>query len=155
MTVITLTTVGYGEVIQITGDPGAEAFTIIGLLFLGMGVMLYFLSSLTAFIIEGELRDIVRRRSMKRELDELGRTTSSLLASARRARMCLREMLDSGRPCVVIEQTNTHPRELERHETRFPYIKGDATNDENLMKPASTERSAWSARWATTETTSS
>jgi voltage-gated potassium channel len=138
MTVITLTTVGYGEVIPITGDPGAEAFTI-GLLFLGMGVMLYFLSSLTAFIIEGELRDIVRRSRMKRELSELDQHII-IAGIGQTGTHVLREMLDSGRPCVVIEQKEERIHaELEKHDTRFPYIVGDATDDD-VLREAGIER---------------
>lgn len=131
MTVITLTTVGYGEVIPISGNPAAEAFTI-GLLFLGMGIMLYFLSSLTAFIIEGELRDIVRKSRMKRELGELDGHII-IAGIGQTGTYVLREMLDSGRACVVIEQNEQRiHEELEKHDTRFPYILGDATDDDTL-----------------------
>ncbi|MGM0555494.1 MAG: potassium channel family protein [Myxococcota bacterium] len=138
MTVITLTTVGYGEVIPISGNHGAEIFTI-GLLFFGMGVMLYFLSSLTAFIIEGELREIVRRSKMKRELSEL-EDHIIIAGIGQTGTYVLREMLESGRPCVVIEQDEERiHRELEKHETRFPYIAGDATDDD-VLEEAGLER---------------
>src|SRR6266545_4925108 len=56
MTIITLTTVGYGEVLPgISEVAHARAFTVL-LLVLGMGTMVYFASTLTALIIEGDLR---------------------------------------------------------------------------------------------------
>ena len=54
MTVITLTTVGYGEVIDMSDNPGARLFTIV-LLMIGMGIVAYSLPAVTAFFIEGEL----------------------------------------------------------------------------------------------------
>lgn len=133
MTVITLTTVGYGEVIPITGNPAAEVFTIT-LLFLGMGVMLYFISSLTAFIIEGELRDIVRRRKMKRKLADLN-NHFIVAGIGRTGTHVLRELLESGRTCVVVDQSEERiHQELEKHHTRFAYIHGDATDDDVLLE---------------------
>jgi len=66
MTVISLTTVGYGEVIQVTGNPAAQIFTMVLITF-GMGIILYGISTLTALLIEGHLSDIFRitRRKMK------------------------------------------------------------------------------------------
>ncbi|MBW1840610.1 MAG: potassium channel protein, partial [Deltaproteobacteria bacterium] len=54
MTVISLTSVGYGEVLDVTGNIPAEIFTMLLITF-GMGVILYGISTLTALIIEGEL----------------------------------------------------------------------------------------------------
>ena len=49
MTVVSLTTVGYGEIIQVTGNTTAEIFTMILITF-GMGIILYGISSLTALL---------------------------------------------------------------------------------------------------------
>ena len=54
MTVVSLTTVGYGEVIEVTGNKTAQIFTMVLITF-GMGIILYGLSSLTALFLEGEL----------------------------------------------------------------------------------------------------
>ena len=63
MTVISLTTVGYGEVIQVTGNVPAEIFTMILITF-GMGIILYGISTSTAIIIEGELSGILRKKRL-------------------------------------------------------------------------------------------
>ncbi|MBW2193256.1 MAG: potassium channel protein, partial [Deltaproteobacteria bacterium] len=49
MTVISLTSVGYGEVLDVTGNIPAEIFTMLLITF-GMGVILYGISTLTALI---------------------------------------------------------------------------------------------------------
>ena len=138
MTVITLTTVGYGEIIPVTDDPAAEIFTM-SIIFMGMGVMLYFVSSLTAFIIEGELRDILRRRRMKREISQI--SDHLIIAGIGQTGLyVLREILDSDRPCVVIEQRKERiDREIEELGEQFPYIVGDATDDQ-VLKEAGIDR---------------
>ncbi len=70
MTVISLTGVGYGEVIQITEHPAAQIFTMILIIF-GMGIILYGISVLTALMIEGELSGMMRRRAMERNIGKL------------------------------------------------------------------------------------
>lgn len=69
MTVITLTTVGYGEEIAIDTDP-ARIFTAV-LILVGMGAVLYFVSTVTAFLLEGQLGHAFRRRKMERDLASL------------------------------------------------------------------------------------
>src|SRR5579864_8899056 len=62
MTVITLATVGYGE--THTLDSAGKVFTIFLILF-GIGVLAYAVSTLTAFIVEGRLKDALRRKRME------------------------------------------------------------------------------------------
>ncbi len=61
MTVITLATVGYGEVHPL--DAPGRWFTVV-LILGGMGTLLYGVSTLTAFVVEGELRDLLWRTKM-------------------------------------------------------------------------------------------
>ena len=49
MTVISLTTVGYGEVIDVSGNVPAQIYTMVLITF-GMGILLYGISTLTAAI---------------------------------------------------------------------------------------------------------
>ena len=52
MTVISLTGVGYGEVLQVTGNVPAQIFTMVLITF-GMGIIFYGISAMTALIVEG------------------------------------------------------------------------------------------------------
>ncbi len=61
MTVITITTVGFGEIIDLSDNPVGRAFTIFIALF-GIGILLYFVTNLTAIIVEGDLTESFRRR---------------------------------------------------------------------------------------------
>lgn len=70
MTVITVTTVGYAEVVDLSGSPGGRLFTIT-LIFAGMGIILYFVSNVTAFLIDGSLKEIFARKRMKKMISEM------------------------------------------------------------------------------------
>lgn len=140
MTVITLTTVGYGEIVAIKGNDWAELFTI-GLILFGMGTFLYFVSTLTAFVVEGELMDILWRRKLDKKIDKmdghfivagLGNTGSYVFP----------EIVASGRGCVIIERdVERIYRLMEEVGEDVPFIEGDATDD-TCLECAGVERAA-------------
>jgi voltage-gated potassium channel len=130
MTVVSLTTVGYGEVLQITGNPKAQIFTMFLITF-GMGIILYGISSLTALRLEGELTGIFRKNKMAKQIEKLnhhyiicgaGETGSGVMA----------ELLKNKETVVLIE---TDGERIERCRSLgdLLYIRGDATDDENLV----------------------
>ncbi len=57
MTIITITTVGYGEVHKIT-NPMTRLFTV-GIIVMGVGIVLYALGNFTQTLVEGQIRDII------------------------------------------------------------------------------------------------
>lgn len=133
MTVITLTTVGYGEVIPVKDDPALVVFTIF-LIIIGMGAVFYFVSSITAFIIDGELRDLLKRRNMRSKIEKMsghfivagmGHTGSHVLP----------EILASNREVLVIDQSrDAIDRAAEECGQDLPHILGDATDDDVLVE---------------------
>lgn len=68
MTIITLSTVGYGETRPLS-DAG-RLYTV-GLIMLGIGTAFYAIGALTAFVIEGRLQEILEKRSMERTIASL------------------------------------------------------------------------------------
>jgi len=62
MTIITLTTVGFEEVHDLSR--AGRAFTIV-LVLSGVGAVLYALSAATRIIVEGEIREIFGRRKLR------------------------------------------------------------------------------------------
>ena len=70
MTVITLTTVGYGEIVPLDNHPMGRVFTMVLLVF-GMGVLVYFASTVTAFFVEGQLGHVFWRKRMQKAIGEL------------------------------------------------------------------------------------
>ena len=70
MVLITITTVGYGEVIPVSESSEGLIVTMVVMVG-GLGVSFYFLSALTAFIIEGDLREVIWRRRMGKKISSL------------------------------------------------------------------------------------
>jgi len=132
MTVITLTTVGYTEVIPVTAHPGMEVFTIV-LIVMGMGTVLYFVSSMTAFIVDGELRDLLYKRKMEQQIANLD-NHFIVAGIGTTGEHVLTEMLESKRDCVVIETREDRIEEVQAAtDFEFPYIQGNATDDAILI----------------------
>jgi voltage-gated potassium channel len=138
MTVVSLTTVGYGEVIEVTGNETAQIFTMILITF-GMGIILYGISSLTALLLEGELSGIFRKRKMAKQIDKLtdhyivcggGETGGGVIT----------ELCKNNEVAVLIEE-DAERIERCKEICELLYIRGDATDDENLIS-AGIERAA-------------
>lgn len=135
MTVITLATVGYGEThpLSTTGRL-FTMFLILG----GMGMILYGVSRLTSFIVEGEMSGILRRRRMNRSIGHLS-NHYIVCGWGNTGYYAVEELHRTRRPCVVVENDPLRIKEL--MEKEMTYIEGDATNDATLLA-AGIERAA-------------
>ena len=69
-TVITISTVGYGELPGVEAVHYARGFTVL-LIVCGTGTMVYFVSTVTALIVEGDLRDVLRRNRMRKAVEAM------------------------------------------------------------------------------------
>lgn len=140
MVLITITTVGYEEVVPVADVDGARPFTMV-LLVLGMGVSFYFLSALTAFIIEGDLREALWRRRMARQLKQMA-GHYILCGAGRTGRYVADELLGGGETVVVIERRVDELERLKkRHGDAVIGIIGDATED-GVLRDAGVDRAA-------------
>lgn len=70
MVVISLTGVGYFEVVSTAHSPALRAFNIV-VLVVGVGTMLYVFTLATAFVVDGELTRMLRRRRMQRRIAKM------------------------------------------------------------------------------------
>src|SRR5215831_7114386 len=70
MSVITVASVGFTEVINSAGRPGLRVYIMMLILF-GVGIHLYALSILTAFVVEGDLSDYFWKKRMTRNIQSL------------------------------------------------------------------------------------
>ncbi len=130
MTVISLTTVGYGEVIEVAGNVTAELFTMVLITF-GMGIILYGISTLTAIIIEGELSGILRKKRMEKKIQKL-KDHYIVCGGGQTGRPVLAEMIVNGEPVVLIEQSEEIIGRCKAIWEDLLYIMGDASDDANL-----------------------
>ncbi|MBW2313546.1 MAG: potassium channel protein [Deltaproteobacteria bacterium] len=133
MTTITLTTVGYGETIPVAGRPVAQVFTVF-LLLSGAGTFVYFFSNLTAFLVEGTVQQVFRRRHMERSIERLEQH-HVVCGAGHSAEAVVQELLATGRPLVVVEENAERVEALvARLGQDFPLVVGDATEDDVLQK---------------------
>lgn len=138
MTVISLTSVGYGEILQVTGNPTAQIFTMILITF-GMGILLYGISSMTALLVEGDLSGILRKKQMDKQIKKLN-NHYIVCGGGKTGCPLLEELVKSREQVVLIEIDEKNIEWCSRIENLL-YIKGDATDDQNLLS-AGIERAA-------------
>jgi voltage-gated potassium channel len=127
MTVITLATVGYGETHPLS--TAGRAFTLL-LILGGMGIILYGLTEITTFIVEGEMSGILRRRRMNRTINKLS-NHYILCGWGNTGYYVLEELLRTRRPAVVVEKDLAKVNKLA--EKGVLVVEGDATNDASLV----------------------
>jgi voltage-gated potassium channel len=138
MTSITLTTVGYGEVLDQMGS-GARTFTMV-LMWAGMGVTLYAVSTVTAFVVEKNFTRLLKERRMEKRIATM-RGHIIICGAGRTGFNVINELYVTKHPCVVIEG---NPERIEWIQTQFKdlcLLRGDAT-EEAILKRAGIERAA-------------
>ena len=124
MTIITLTTVGYREVHDLS--PGGKIFTII-LIIGGVGTVIYTLSTGAKLILEGELQEIFGRKRLEKKIKDL-KDHYIICGYGRIGRIICSELKGEGVPFVVIEKD---PEAVSAGEDVL-ISKGDATRDDSL-----------------------
>jgi len=139
MTVITLSTVGYGEIVDLSGHPGARMFTVLLIVF-GMGTLLYFVSNITAIIVDGAIQDIFSTKKMARKLRRC-RSHYVVCGSSSVAQYIVEELIVTGHRCVVISESE---EELEVIAARWPRalrVVGDP-QEQSVLRSAGALRAA-------------
>jgi voltage-gated potassium channel len=132
MTFITIATIGYSEVIDLTHSPGGRLFTVF-IAFAGIGTATYIMSTVTAYLVEGKINEVLWRRRMEKHIHKL-KQHYIMCGIGRVGRNAANELATTGRPYVVIdEDIRGIEAYLERHPDTM-YIHGDACDDDVLIK---------------------
>jgi voltage-gated potassium channel len=139
MTVITITTIGFAEIIDLTGNVGGRIFTIF-IAIAGVGTMAYIVTNITALIVEGELTESFRRRKMEKIAGN-SRDHYIICGLGAVGFYIANELHDTKRPHVIVDVNKKNiERSLESlHDEVF--IEGDATDSHTLLK-AGVEKAA-------------
>jgi voltage-gated potassium channel len=132
MTIITLTTVGYREVHELSSR--GMIFTIV-LLMVGVGTFLYALSAGAKIILEGELQELFGRKRLEKKIKEL-KGHYIVCGYGRMGKIICRELKAKNVPFVAIERNGDF---LNNRVDDFLGISGDATNDD-ILREAGIER---------------
>ena len=130
MTIITISTIGYGEIIDLSDNQAGRVFTIFIALG-GIGVLFYVLSNFTALFVEGELSESFRRKKMEKNIGKL--TDHYIVCGVGRVgRHIVHELHSTKRPCVIIEpHRDTLAGVLDLLDNQV-YVEGAATEDHTL-----------------------
>jgi voltage-gated potassium channel len=133
MTIITIATVGYSEVHQVSA--AGRMFTVI-LIFLGVGYFLYVATGILQFLVEGRIRLVLGRRKLDTQINKL-KDHFIICGYGRIGRVLARFLIEKYVDVVVIE----------RNESRIPkmdddgvlYLVGEAT-EETILERAGIHR---------------
>ncbi|MFC1706843.1 potassium channel family protein [Planctomycetota bacterium] len=126
-TAITISTVGYGDYLAVHESALASWYTM-SLMLVGMGFVLYAISTVTAFLIEGQLSEVLLRHSTKRKIAKM-HDHYIVCGCGRTGVHVVRELCDSKRPFVVIDQDAAVVNSLRSEFRSCRAITGDSSSD--------------------------
>jgi len=128
MTVITVATVGYGEVKQLS--LGGKIFTIF-LIISSLGTFAYAISLISTYFIEGQLRSFVKGY-FKKTVEKKMNQHVIICGFGRNGKQAAKGVIAHGKLCVVIDN-NIDISKYENTEQQI-FVEGDATEDETLIR---------------------
>lgn len=129
-TIITLSTVGY--TLPSTLSQATQIFTII-LILSGITVVLYSLSILTSFIVEGEMRHILEVRRRMKKINNMSKHYIVVGVGTTGFFVC-QNLLKEKKDFLIVDKSEEKIQQLlEEIEADIPYIIGDAKNESVLL----------------------
>ncbi|MFQ5865735.1 MAG: potassium channel family protein [bacterium] len=128
MTIITISTVGFREVKQLSNE--GRFFTAC-LIVMGIGTVGYGFGTLAAFFIEGELKELFRARKMEKILEKL-HGHIIICGYGAEGRHAGEELQRSKVPFLVIEKDPELAEALRKE--GLLVLQGDATQDDVLLQ---------------------
>lgn len=138
MTIITLSTVGYAEVIPVSRTEVGRLFSIL-LILSGVGVLFYALTNFAILLLEGTVQGAWGRWRMEREIAKM-HNHYIVCGAGRVGEVIVRELVHTRRQVVVIDRDAEKVSALGR-ELNVPFLVGDAT-EEPILVAAGIERAA-------------
>ncbi|MDP2107137.1 MAG: potassium channel family protein, partial [Desulfobulbaceae bacterium] len=128
MTVITITTVGYAEVVPL--HPVGKVFTMV-LVLVGVSFVLYVFGKITEAVVEGGLRKAFGRINMDNKLAKVS-GHYIVCGYGRIGRVICQSLHDDHRDFVVIEN---NPEEIKSLSTQgYLWVEGEAADDDVLIQ---------------------
>jgi voltage-gated potassium channel len=128
MTVITVATVGYGEVQPL--HPAGRIFTIV-LIVSAASTAAYLFTQIAQALVETSLREVLSRRAMDKQIAALANHVI-VCGFGRMGHVVAEELARNGVPLVIVE--NDPAREPALHDSGHPYVIGSAASDDVLLR---------------------
>ena len=128
MTVITLSTVGYGEAWELTR---AGKLWTIGVITFGIATASYAATSLVAVVVSGDLRSVRERNKMTASIKQL--TDHVILCGyGRMGPFVVEELTRQDQRLIILEVRAELEPQLKN--LKAPHLIGDATSEETLLE---------------------
>lgn len=128
MTVITMSTVGFGTLHEL--NETEKLFTIF-LIVLSIVVYGYSVTALTEYFANRNIFKILKDKKVHQKIQSLKNHTV-VCGYGRNGKQAVAKLKQFNQPCVVIEKRKDEVEDLERDGVLF--VEGDATNDDDLKK---------------------
>ena len=128
MTVITMTTVGFGEVVPL--DDQSKIFTIF-LILSSVLIMGYALSIITEYILSKNDVEELKFKRMQKKIDSL-KNHVVICGYGRNGKQAARKLLAYNKSFVIIERDKEIEERMQQD--NVPYVIGNANEDEVLMQ---------------------
>lgn len=129
MTIITVATVGYGEVAPLSQS--GKLFTAF-LIITSFGTFAYAVSSITKFVLDGEFNEFFKNRKLNTTIEKLSNHVI-ICGYGRNGRQAAQVLKKHKKRFVVIENKSSLTTTL-NHKFSDLVITGDSTQDEILLK---------------------
>lgn len=128
MTIITMTTVGFGEIHPLTDYE--KIFTIF-LIIISIVVYAYSITALTEYLANGKILQLLKYKKVQKKIQRL-RGHTVVCGYGRNGKQAVKRLINYKMSCVVIEKDKELLEELES--VNILFIDGDATDDIALEK---------------------
>ena len=132
MTVITVTTIGFGEIIDLSHSPAGRVFTMF-IALSGVGIAAYFLSNVVDFMVEGRLQEAFWRRKMEREIGKLEQHYIVCCVEGVGAYI-VKELSSTQRPYVIVDNDKAKADKIIGGLKNELFVEGDATDNDTLTR---------------------
>jgi voltage-gated potassium channel len=129
MTVITMSTVGFKEVHELS--PSGMIFTSV-LIVLSFGVFATVITTATRYIVSGVFSNYYKIRKVKKQIEKIENHVI-VVGYGRIGKQIVEDLLAHNQSVVLIEQ-NDNITEKIRSSNNLLFVQGDATNDEVLLE---------------------
>ncbi|MEL6256306.1 MAG: potassium channel protein [Bacteroidota bacterium] len=130
MTITTMSTVGYGW--ETEPSTAGKTFSVF-LIVISAGTFIYAVGTLTTFIVEGEMRQILNRYQYSRKVKEL-KDHIIVCGLGRNGREAVKELLEQEQSFVVVEKDEDVIEQFIRENEEILVVNGDATLEEVLER---------------------
>ena len=132
MTIITITTIGYHEILDFGSYEGARLFTVF-LALIGIGLLTYFLSSIAVILIEGHIKETFKRSKMEKRLVKL-KDHYIVCGLNKNSEHLVEELISTKRNFILIESDEKVIEDFLKQYPSLYYIQGNGSSDNVLTK---------------------